>query len=72
MLRFVAQLWFFVLLFTGSMMIHEFSVKKTFWSTVFTGAGMVLVAFIALLFFSLIGEMVFFVTYLYNEINFRL
>lgn len=71
-LRFVAQLWFFVLLFTGSMMIHEFSVKKTFWSTVFTGAGMVLVAFIALLFFSLIGEMVFFVTSLYNEINFRL
>ena len=71
-LRFVAQLWFLILLFTGSMMIHEFSAKKTFWSTAFTGVGMVLVAFIALLFFSLIGEIVFFVTSIYNEINFRL
>ncbi|NLJ75040.1 MAG: hypothetical protein GX331_08630 [Firmicutes bacterium] len=67
-----AGLWTLGLIFIGNMTIHEFFTTKTIWSSALTIAGMFLVAFIGLLFFSLIGEMVNFVTSVYTEVTFRL
>lgn len=67
-----AMIWSLGLLFVGNMTIHEFFAGKTVWSAALTVAGMFLVAFIGLLFFSLIGEMVNFVMSVYNEVTFRM
>lgn len=67
-----ATIWSLGLLFIGNMTIHEFFAGKTIWSALLTIVGMFLVAFIGLLFFSLIGEMVNFVLSVYNEVTFRM
>lgn len=67
-----AGLWALILMFIGNMTVHEFFTFKTVWSCLLTLAGMVLVGFIGLLFFSLIGEMITFVSSVYNEVTLRL
>lgn len=67
-----AGLWAVTLIYIGNMTIHEFFATKTLWSSALTIAGMFLVSFIGLLFFSLIGEMVNFVASVYAEVTFRL
>lgn len=68
----LAGVWALTLVFIGNMTTHEFFVKKTVWSSCLTLAGMLLVAFIGLLFFSLIGEMTNFAASVYREVVFRM
>ena len=68
----IAGVWALALVFIGNMVTHEFFVAKTIWSSCFTLAGMLLVAFIGLLFFSLIGEMTNFAASVYREVTFRM
>lgn len=65
-------LWAGGLLFFGTMVTHDYDMKKTFYTTIFMIIGMVIVLFLGLLFFTLIDKMVGFVSDIYTEIAFRL
>lgn len=65
-------LWFFFLLFTGIMTIHQYSLSKMLVTTVLTVIAMLVLAFIYLLFFNLISQFITFMTAIYQEISFRI
>lgn len=67
----VSWLWAVFLIFTGTMVIHQYSVKKTIVTCLITIAGMGILLFIGLLFFNVIQQMVAFVVTLYKELRFR-
>lgn len=68
---FAAYLWTAVLVFTGTMMTHEYTVGKTVFTCIITIVGMGIILFIGLLFFNVISEIVVFVSTVYKEIRFR-
>ncbi|CAM3367723.1 YIP1 family protein [Marinicrinis lubricantis] len=67
----VAVLWFLFLLFVGNMTVHQFTPSKTIGTIVLTVVAMGFMAFLCLLFFSLIQQIVSFVTVIYQEIVLR-
>ncbi len=67
-----AFIWALGLIFLGSMVTHDYSMGKNFLTTLGTIVGMVCIMFIALLFSTLLGKLVSFVTNIVTEIQFRM
>lgn len=68
----IGTFWFLFLLFIGNMTVHQFSVTKTAVTLGLTLVAMFLIFFLALLFFSLIQQMIAFGTTIYQELIFRI
>lgn len=64
--------WTLLLLFLGTSVVHQYSLLKTFLTSICIVIGMGLIIFIALLFFSLLQQMYSFVYTIYKEIALRL
>lgn len=67
----LAYLWAAMLLFIGTMVIHQYTVTKTIATCIITIVGMAIIMFIGLLFFNVIQQMLTFVTIIYKEVRFR-
>ncbi len=68
----IGFIWTGLLLFSAVMTIHGYSLGKNVLTIIFTLVGMVLIAFVLLLFVNLIGRMGSFIENVYNEITFRM
>lgn len=66
-----SQLWCGMLIISAVMMIHDYTLGKAILTIIATIAGMMLVIFIILLFFSLVTDAVAYFISLYKEIVFR-
>lgn len=72
MLSGFAILWSGFLIFSGTMVTHEYSAEKTVLTVVLIIAGMVITLFLGLLFFVLIDQVLAFVSGLVREMSFRI
>lgn len=72
MVQTIAYIWMGLLLFCAMMITHDYSVGKNIITCVATVAGMAFIMFIGILFSSLMGKIVSFVTNIIVEINYRL
>ena len=68
----IAYIWVGILLFFGIMVTHDYSMGKNIITTLGTILGMVCIMFIAILFSTLLGKLVSFVTNIVTEIQFRM
>ncbi len=66
-----AVCWFVYLMFIGNMTVHQFTPAKTILTMALTIVAMGFMAFLCLLFFSLIQQMISFVSVIYQEITMR-
>ncbi|NLP07339.1 MAG: YIP1 family protein [Clostridiaceae bacterium] len=64
--------WAGLLLFLGTSVVHQYSLRKTFLTCICVVIGMGLIIFIALLFFSMLQQMFSFFYTIYKEIALRL
>ncbi|WP_028610048.1 YIP1 family protein [Paenibacillus harenae] len=67
----VAVIWFMFLLFVGNMTVHQFTPSKTIGILILTVVAMGFMAFISLLFFSLVQQIIAFISVIYQEIVMR-
>ena len=67
----IGYIWVGLLLYLGTMITHDYSLKKNFVTVLGTIVAMLVIAFIAVLFFSLIGKMISFVIAIFTEIGNR-
>ncbi len=67
----VALGWSMYLLFVGNMTVHQYTPSKTIGTIVLTVVAMGFMAFLCLLFFSLIQQIVSFITVIYQEFVMR-
>ncbi len=67
----ISYLWSGLLIFLGTMTIHQYSITKTIVTCVITVVAMGILMFIGLLFFSVIQQMLTFVMTIYRELRFR-
>ncbi|MCL2442917.1 MAG: YIP1 family protein [Treponema sp.] len=67
-----AAVWTGILLLAAMMMVHDYSLLKTLFSSILTVVGMGVMVFIFVIFFSLISDAVAYFVSLYKEILFRL
>ena len=67
-----AFIWVGLLLFFGMMVTHDYTMGKNVFTTLGTLLGMICIMFIAILFTTLLGKLVSFVTNIVTEIQFRL
>jgi len=72
LLNTIAFIWVGMLLFFGMMVTHDYSMGKNILTTLGTILGMVCIMFIAILFSTLLGKLVSFVTNIVTEIQYRL
>lgn len=68
----LAFVWVGLLLFFGIMITHDYSLGKNILTTAGTIVGMAFIMFMGILFSTLVGKMVSFVTGIIEEISFRL
>jgi hypothetical protein len=68
----IAFLWFIWLLFVGTMTVHQYTAQKTIVTMLLTLIVIGIILFLGVLFFSMIQQMVNFVTSIYQEISFRI
>ena len=66
-----AFIWAGMLIFFGMMVTHDYSMGKNFLTTLGTLLGMIIIMFIAILFTTLLGKLVSFVTNIVTELRFR-
>lgn len=66
-----AVIWSGLLLFVGIMTVHQFTPGKTVGTILLTVVAMAFMAFLTLLFFSLLQQMIVFVSTIYQEIVLR-
>jgi hypothetical protein len=66
-----AVLWSMYLLFVGNMTVHQFTPSKTILTIALSLVAIGFMAFLCLLFFSLLQQIVSFVTIIYQEITLR-
>ena len=71
LLNTVAMIWFVWLLFTGTMTVHQYSAGKTVVTMLLTLVVMGIIIFLGVLFFSMLQQMISFVSSIYKEISFR-
>lgn len=64
-------LWFVFLIFVGIMTVHQYTPAKTVLTILLTFVAMGFLAFLTMLFFSLIQQIIAFITVIYQEIIFR-
>lgn len=67
----ISYIWAGMLVFIGTMITHQYSVKKTILTCAITVVGMGILLFIGLLFFSVIQQMLTFILTIYKEVRFR-
>ncbi|WP_020619984.1 Yip1 family protein [Paenibacillus daejeonensis] len=67
----IAVVWCLFLLFVGNMTVHQFSPSKTLVTMALTVLAMGFMAFLCLLFFSLVQQIVSFVSTIYQELSLR-
>jgi len=67
-----AALWTGLLILSAMMMVHDYSLLKTLFSSFLTVIGMGVMVFIFVIFFSLISDAFAYFVSLYKEIMFRL
>lgn len=67
----ISYMWVAFLLFLGTMITHQYSVKKTLLTCICTIIGMGIMLFIGLLFFNVIQQIITFFITVYREIKFR-
>jgi hypothetical protein len=67
-----AALWTGILILAAMMMVHDYSLPKTIFSSLLTIVGMGVMVFIFVIFFSLISDALAYFISLYKEILFRL
>ena len=67
----LAFLWCFILLFFGTMVMHDYSLFKNFITILGTIVAMACIVFIVLLFSMLLSKLVSLVTNLITELQFR-
>ena len=72
LLNAIAFIWTGMLIFFGSQVTHDYSMGKNVLITLATILGMVVIMFIALLFSTLLGKLVGFVTNIITEIQYRI
>lgn len=68
----VAVAWALILLVIGTMVTHEYDLRKTIGTSLTTVAGMVFLLFMGMLFFSLIDRVLVLITTIYREVSLRL
>ena len=68
----IAFIWTGILIFFGTMVTHDYSMGKNVITTLGTIVGMVCIMFIALLFSTLLGKLVSFVTNIVTELQYRM
>lgn len=68
----LAMIWSGLLFMVGTLVTHQFTLSKTIFSLIVIIIGMGVIAFIGLLFFNLIQQMIDFVVNLYYEYSFRI
>ena len=66
-----AVLWTGMLILAGMMMVHDYSLTKTVFSSLLTVIGMGVMVFVFVVFFSLVSDAVSYFVSLYKEILFR-
>ena len=66
-----AAIWTGILILAAMMMVHDYSLLKTIFSSLLTIVGMGVMVFIFVIFFSLISDAVSYFVSLYKEILFR-
>lgn len=65
-------IWSGLLIFLGMMVTHDYSMGKNFLTTAGTLVGMVFIMFVALLFTTLLGKIVGFISNIVTELNYRM
>ncbi|MCL2188410.1 MAG: YIP1 family protein [Defluviitaleaceae bacterium] len=70
LMNFVKFGWTGVLLFTGNMSAHQFTFKKTVFTSFLTIAGILIILFMMFLAFALVTQLYQFIRTFYNEIMF--
>jgi hypothetical protein len=68
----IGYVWVGLLLYFGMMVTHDYSLKKNFVTILGTILAMLIILFIAILFFSLIAKMITFVVAIFTEIGNRM
>lgn len=66
-----AILWTGILILAGMMMVHDYSLSKTIFSSFLTVIGMGVVVFVFVIFFSLVSDAIAYFISLYKEVLFR-
>ena len=61
-----------MLIFFGMMVTHDYSLGRNFLTTAGTIVGMVFIMFVAVLFSTLLGKLVSFVTNIVTELQYRM
>ena len=65
-------IWTGMLIFFGMMVTHDYSLARNFLTTAGTIVGMAFIMFVVLLFSTLLGKLVGFVTNIVTEIQYRM
>ena len=68
----VAFIWCGLLIFTGMMVTHDYALGKNFIISISTIVGMAVIMFIGILFTTLLGKIVTFISNIITEINYRM
>ncbi len=68
----IGFIWLGMLLFFGTMVIHDYTIGKNVSTVIATLAAMVCIMFIAILFSTLLGKLVGFVTNIVTELQYRM
>lgn len=68
----VAFIWTVLLIFVGMMVTHDYTLSKNFITSLGTIVAMVFIMFIAILFTTLVGKIVSFITNIVVEIGYRM
>ena len=68
----IGFIWLGMLLFFGIMITHDYTIGKNFITTLATLVGMICIMFIVLLFSTLLGKLVGFVSTVINELQYRM
>lgn len=68
----LAMIWSGLLILVSIMQIHDYSLGKALLAIIFTVAGMMVIVFLIMLFFSLISDGIAYFVSIYKEIMFRL
>lgn len=71
-MMFLLYAWSGLLLFIGTMSVHQFTIFKNIVTLFFTAIGIVIVIFLLLLFFTLLHNVYVFCVTVFNEMSFRL
>jgi hypothetical protein len=66
----LAWVWFFMLLFFGTMVTHDFQMGKNIITMIATVVGMAVIMFVAILFSGLLIKMATFVSNIVTELTF--